>query len=161
MIKSEQEEKATAIAKVCIIGKETKYHLGVQNKYYSNTNHSGPSTAMETKIIVQGFQESESFHGLQYLKFIGDGKKSQVWLHFEEEENSAKCILCGVKISRAAKKAGTTALQNHLKFKHPDEYAKIYGSSSRHAPANHLQLLYLRIHATQSASGASVSTTNI
>lgn len=47
------------------------------------------------------------------------GKKSHVWLHFKEEENSAKCVLCGVKISRAAKKAGTTALQNHLKFKHP------------------------------------------
>lgn len=48
------------------------------------------------------------------------GKKSHVWLHFEEEENSAKCVLCGVKISRAAKKAA--ALQNHLKFKHPGKF---------------------------------------
>lgn len=39
-------------------------------------NYSGASTAMETDIVVQGFQSSEEMHGLQYLLYIGDGDSS-------------------------------------------------------------------------------------
>uniref|UniRef100_A0A2A4IWF1 Uncharacterized protein n=1 Tax=Heliothis virescens TaxID=7102 RepID=A0A2A4IWF1_HELVI len=79
----------------CIIGKETKkcLYLGVRNKYcytcqfYERRNmdkkehnccknFTGPSTAMESEIIVEGFQKSIEQHQLRYLSFIGDGDSS-------------------------------------------------------------------------------------
>lgn len=51
-------------------------------------------------------------------------KKSPVWNYFicmEGDVTKAKCILCNEKISRGGigKKATTTALNNHIKNKHP------------------------------------------
>lgn len=39
-------------------------------------NFSGPSTAMESSIIVEGFKKSVEMYGLIYNKFIGDGDSS-------------------------------------------------------------------------------------
>lgn len=39
-------------------------------------NFTGPSTAMESEIIVEGFQKTEEIHQLRYLSFIGDGDSS-------------------------------------------------------------------------------------
>lgn len=39
-------------------------------------NFTGPSTAMESEIIVEGFQKSQELHKLRYLSFIGDGDSS-------------------------------------------------------------------------------------
>ena len=67
--------------------------IGVRNKYCSVCsidvrkgeevrhhhcfkNWSGSSTAMEADIIVEGFNLSESMHGLRYIKLIGDGDSS-------------------------------------------------------------------------------------
>lgn len=50
------------------------------------------------------------------------GKKSQVWRYFEEEGDQAKCTLCQQKLKRSAKRAGTSPLANHLKYKHPGIY---------------------------------------
>lgn len=41
-----------------------------------NKNFSGPSTAMEADIIVEGFQVSEALYGVRYKKFIADGDSS-------------------------------------------------------------------------------------
>ncbi len=74
-----------------IIGKETGkiLYIGVRNKYCSvciqadragkdpqvhecHKNWDGPSASMETDILVEGFKEAESKHGLRYIQFIGD-----------------------------------------------------------------------------------------
>ena len=78
-----------------IVGMETKklLYVGVRNKYCSVCAHAetqgkeppqdechknwvGPSSSMETDIIVQGFQEAETKYGLRYTKFVGDGDSS-------------------------------------------------------------------------------------
>ncbi|XP_065907494.1 uncharacterized protein [Dysidea avara] len=76
-----------------IIGKETGkiLFMGVRNKYCAvchNTsggtipehtcflNWDQSSSAMETDIIVEGFCQSETQHGLHYTEFIGDGDSS-------------------------------------------------------------------------------------
>ena len=78
-----------------IIGMQTKklLHLGVRNKYCSVCAHSakhnteppqhdcyrnwdGPSSSMETDILVQGFIEAERKYGLRYTTFTGDGDSS-------------------------------------------------------------------------------------
>lgn len=37
---------------------------------------AGSSSAMEADIIVEGFNPSESMHGLKFMRFIGDGYSS-------------------------------------------------------------------------------------
>ncbi|XP_048481126.1 uncharacterized protein LOC119691926 isoform X1 [Plutella xylostella] len=79
-----------------IIGKNTGkiLFLGVKNKYCSicmldqkrsnatkrlhqcYKNYSGPSTAMESSIIVEGFKSSIEMHGLIYGRVISDGDSS-------------------------------------------------------------------------------------
>lgn len=78
-----------------IIGARTKklLYLGVKNKVCSTCNFYNKnelpvkqhvcyknwdksSSAMESEIIVQGFQQSEKMHGVQYRIFIGDGDSS-------------------------------------------------------------------------------------
>ena len=39
-------------------------------------NWSGSSTAMEASIIIEGFNLSETMHGLRYIKVVGDGDSS-------------------------------------------------------------------------------------
>jgi hypothetical protein len=73
-----------------IIGKETKklLHIGVRNKYcyLCNLKSSKPHTcfknwdqdsqSMEGDIILEGFLEAESKHGLRYMRPVGDGDSS-------------------------------------------------------------------------------------
>jgi ferric iron reductase protein FhuF len=73
-----------------IIGKETKklLHIGVHNKYCYLCNHksSKPHTCFmnwdqdsqstEGDIILEGFLEDESKHGLRYMRLVGDGDSS-------------------------------------------------------------------------------------
>ncbi|XP_039278729.1 uncharacterized protein LOC120350228 [Nilaparvata lugens] len=75
-----------------IIGAETKkiLFIGVRNKFcFSCTNpkkknaehvcyknYTGPSTGMESSIIVEGFRRSEEDYGLIYKNYIGDGDSS-------------------------------------------------------------------------------------
>lgn len=78
-----------------IIGKHTGkiLFLGIRNKYcsicarsstqdvndhicYKNWDERKPSTAMEQDVIVEGFKNSESMHGVRYKYFIGDGDSS-------------------------------------------------------------------------------------
>lgn len=59
------------------------------------------------------------------------GKKSKFWIHFSEYDTEvhpdkvkyARCNICGRDISV---KQGTGGLKNHLKFKHPSEYALLF-----------------------------------
>ncbi|KAF5281749.1 hypothetical protein FQR65_LT14544 [Abscondita terminalis] len=79
----------------CIIGKRTGkiLFLAVRNKYCcvcasaetkneTPINHrcfknfTGPSTAMEADIIVEGFRRSMDMHNVKYTKLIGDGDSS-------------------------------------------------------------------------------------
>jgi len=70
----------------CIVGYRTKkiLHLGVRNKFCSLCNSSkkshtcyknwsGPSTAMESDIIVEGFKNSLKTHGVVYKFLVADG----------------------------------------------------------------------------------------
>ncbi|KAK3089294.1 hypothetical protein FSP39_002467 [Pinctada imbricata] len=78
-----------------IIGKETGklLFLGVRNKYcyICNTaasnkteprdhscykNWDSDSLSMESDIILEGFKEAESTHGVRYMRIIGDGDSS-------------------------------------------------------------------------------------
>lgn len=78
-----------------IIGKQTKQilFLGIKNKYcqicaiaQSNgtdikdhlcyKNYNGPSTGMESEILVEGFKNSIKEHGLIYGRLISDGDSS-------------------------------------------------------------------------------------
>ena len=78
-----------------IIGAHTGklLHVGVRNKYCSvcaqtnkrneqsrqydcYKNWDGPSSSMETDILVQGFKEAETKYGLRYMTFTGDGDSS-------------------------------------------------------------------------------------
>jgi len=73
-----------------IIGKETKklLHIGVRNEYCyicsttKNTPHAcfknwdQDSQSMESDIILEGFLEAESNHGLRYMRVVGDGDSS-------------------------------------------------------------------------------------
>ncbi|KAK5640569.1 hypothetical protein RI129_011380 [Pyrocoelia pectoralis] len=79
----------------CIVGARTGKLLfvGIRNKYCSICdrcssknipspahscckNWTGSSTAMESDIIVEGFQQSISMHGLKYTQLVGDGDSS-------------------------------------------------------------------------------------
>lgn len=73
-----------------IFGKETKklLYIGVRNKFCSVCakesskehecfrNWGGPSSSMESDIILEGFCKAEKQHGLRYTNFIGDGDSS-------------------------------------------------------------------------------------
>ena len=57
-------------------------------------------------------------------------KKSAVWDFFDlqtKDITKAKCKLCGSLLSRGGvgKKATTSSLLNHIKNKHPQNYAEI------------------------------------
>ena len=77
-----------------IIGKETGklLYMGVRDKYCGvctqaeragkepqvhecHKNWDGPSSSMETDILIEGFKQAER-HGLRYIEFIGDGDSS-------------------------------------------------------------------------------------
>ncbi|KAH0807689.1 hypothetical protein GEV33_015102 [Tenebrio molitor] len=79
----------------CIIGQRTGklLFLAVRNKYCSICartvgsksipsehlcfrNWAGPSTAMETDIIAEGFKRSLDMHGIKYTRMVGDGDSS-------------------------------------------------------------------------------------
>lgn len=68
-------------------------HMGVSNKYCSicasaqmigqsttehhcHKNREGPSSSMETNIVVEGFKQAETKYGLWYTTFVGDGDRS-------------------------------------------------------------------------------------
>ena len=57
-------------------------HVYIIKKHKKKTNHvcfknlSGASASMESDIILEGFQKAEQQHGVQYIKFIGDGNSS-------------------------------------------------------------------------------------
>ena len=74
-----------------ILGRRTGklLHIGIRNKYctactqgvpkekhdcYKNWDQS--SSQMETGIILEGFQQAETSHGLRYTQFVGDGDSS-------------------------------------------------------------------------------------
>lgn len=78
-----------------IVGKETNklLYLGIRNKFCSICtvaqnkhtvpkehkcfkNWEGSSAAMESDILVTGFNEAEYTHGLRYMRVIGDGDSS-------------------------------------------------------------------------------------
>ncbi|XP_066902767.1 uncharacterized protein [Halyomorpha halys] len=79
----------------CVIGAKTKklLDLGVRNKYCSMCeyrkarnldpghdncfkNWDGPSSSMETDMLVKSFQRSKELHGLEYHTLVGDGDSS-------------------------------------------------------------------------------------
>ena len=57
-------------------------------------------------------------------------KRSPIWKFFKicDDETKAQCQLCNTVISRggsSTKSFTTTPLNNHLSYKHPDEYKQI------------------------------------
>lgn len=53
---------------------ETKQEEPTQHICFKNWN--GPSTGMESDIIVEGFKRSVEMHGVKYLYLVGDGDSS-------------------------------------------------------------------------------------
>ena len=73
-------------------------------------NWDGPSSSMETDILLEGFKQAE-LHGLRYTKFIGDGDSSvfptlvtqvPVWGHAIEKNRVCKpcCEMLSVCIGK-------------------------------------------------------------
>ena len=74
----------------CIVGQRTGklLFLGIRNKYCTtchngtNKNHlcfknwNGSSTSMESDIILEGFKQSMTMHGLKYGFLVADGDSS-------------------------------------------------------------------------------------
>lgn len=69
--------------------------------------------------------------GEENLKLLKpENVKSRYWLHFSkydqeyhpDKKTTARCNICGKDISV---KQGTGGLKNHLKFKHPEEFAAL------------------------------------
>ncbi|KAF2881211.1 hypothetical protein ILUMI_24964 [Ignelater luminosus] len=82
-------------------------------------------------------------------------KKSPLWEYFDINSDNNKfavCLLCNVKISRGGerKKAGTSAMKNHIKSKHPDEFRALNKDNAAAMPTT----IYLAIPGTSSSSVA-------
>nr|XP_053615039.1 zinc finger BED domain-containing protein 4-like [Plodia interpunctella] len=82
-------------------------------------------------------------------------KKSPLWEYFDinsENNKLAVCLLCNVNISRGGegKKAGTSAMKNHLKSKHPDEFRAVNKEKAAVEPTT----ISLAIAGTSSSSFA-------
>ena len=45
-------------------------------EYVCFRNWNGSSPAMETDIVVEGFRQAESTHGVRYKRLVGDGNSS-------------------------------------------------------------------------------------
>ena len=103
-----------------IIGKETKklLHIGVRNKYCyicsttKNTPHTcfknwdQDSQSMESDIILEGFLETESKHGLRYMRLVGDGDSSVFAKIREEVPNWGRYVvreMLPIKFGKAGK----------------------------------------------------------
>ena len=90
-----KEHTSTHTMQNLVWGKETGkiLFLGVRNKFCSICSHAeklnhpppnhtcfrnwtGPSSAMETDIILEGFLKCETQHNLRYTSFIRDGDSS-------------------------------------------------------------------------------------
>ena len=98
MVKLKRSHKHSYNAKsgvAIIIGKATGklLYIGIRDKYCGvctqaerankepqahecYKNWDGPSSSMETDILVEGFKRAETQHGLRYTTFIGDGDSS-------------------------------------------------------------------------------------
>ncbi|KAF2883571.1 hypothetical protein ILUMI_22635 [Ignelater luminosus] len=82
-------------------------------------------------------------------------KKSPLWEYFDINSDNNKfavCLLCNVKISRGGegKKAGTSAMKNHIKSKHPDEFRALNKDYAAVVPTT----IHLAIPGTSSSSVA-------
>ena len=62
--------------KYCAICANSHSHCKDAPEHACYKNWDGPSSSMETDIIVEGFKAAEAQHGLRYIKFVGDGDSS-------------------------------------------------------------------------------------
>lgn len=102
-----------------IVGAETQkiLFLGIRNKFcfacanpkkkkvehLCFKNYNGPSTGMETSVIVEGFRRSEEDYGLLYRNYIGDGDSS-VYARIQEGcpyGRYVKKVECANHVTRA------------------------------------------------------------
>lgn len=64
--------------KFCIICKQISNMNEEPYDHDCNANYEGPSTGMESKLLVDGFKECEQTFGLRISEFIGDGDSSVI-----------------------------------------------------------------------------------
>lgn len=79
---------------MCSIAKSTGKVIPTHICY---KNWNGSSTAMEADVIVEGFKQAESTHGVRYMRMIGDGDSSvlnQVHMRVTEWGSYVKKIEC-------------------------------------------------------------------
>ena len=62
--------------KYCSVCAHSLKHNTEPQKHDCYKNWDGPSSSMETDILVQGFKEAETKYGLRYTTFTGDGDSS-------------------------------------------------------------------------------------
>ena len=95
-------------------------------------------TNTKTKIMAEGLSSTTSpiqsppLEAVQQICLLKPvNKKSRFWTHFSvydpdshpDKKRYARCNLCGKDISV---RQGTGGLKNHMKFKHPEENAKLF-----------------------------------
>jgi hypothetical protein len=62
--------------KYCSICARTVGSKSIPSEHLCFRNWAGPSTAMETDIIAEGFKRSLDMHGIKYTRMVGDGDSS-------------------------------------------------------------------------------------
>lgn len=62
--------------KYCCICAQAQYKKREPRKHKCFKNYTGPSTGMESNILVEGFKSSVEMHGLIYGRMISDGDSS-------------------------------------------------------------------------------------
>ena len=60
----------------CCASCQTDKHKTKQSQHTCYKNWDGPSSSMETDILVEGFKQAEHKYGLRYTCFTGDGDSS-------------------------------------------------------------------------------------
>lgn len=90
-------------------------------------NYEGPSTGMESTILVEGFQKSQEMHGVKYLQFVGDGDSS-VFAQLREK----------VSYGRQIKKI---ECKNHVIKNYTGALYKVINNSLEPLPVYYIRLL--------------------
>ena len=86
-------------------------------------------------------------------------KKSSLWLYFEEipetasEKKKGRCKTCGVILKMS--QSSTTALKNHLRSRHKDEYTRFLAQDAAAKIADEEALV--QVQAAEEATGHVVS----
>ncbi|XP_054259250.1 uncharacterized protein LOC128983994 [Macrosteles quadrilineatus] len=159
-----------------IIGAETKkiLFLGVKNKFCftcSNSrkkrqdhicykNYTGPSTGMESSVIVEGFKRSEEDYGLIYKYYIGDGDSS-VFARIQEGCQYGRFVQkieCANHVTRALSDNLHKVAEN---TQYPLQSRQLLSKPAPNESITRLERIVKGVRTAIKTCGSSTSTTNV